>query len=384
MSRLSRVTTVVAALAVAGMVAACGASTQKPGSGSSGAPSAAGSSSSSPAAGSSAAGSSAAGSSAAGSSAAGSSASSPAGSSAAGSSAAGSSAAGSSAAASSPSAPATGEPEPLDLGLAKDDELAALVPESIRSAGKLVIATDASYAPNEFLKNGQGEPIGMDIDLGNAIGQLLGLQTEWKPTTFDGILAGINAGRFDLSLSSFTDTKKREEQVNFVTYLQAGVSIVVAKGNPENIQSSQDLCGKKVGAENGTTEQDMLTKADVDDSVVKICQDAGKPAPDFSGYPSQSDVNVAPASGRLDAYMADTPVAEYAVKITGDKFEKVGEDVGVAPYGIALPKKPAELTTAVQRAVQKLMDDGDYAKILDNWGLSDGAIDKAEVNKAIF
>jgi polar amino acid transport system substrate-binding protein len=379
MSRLSRVTTVVAALAVAGMVAACGASTQKPGSGSSGAPSAAGSSSSSPAASSSAAGSSAVESSA--SSPAGSSA---AGSSAAGSSGAGSSAAGSSAAASSSSAPATGEPEPLDLGLAKDDELAALVPESIRSAGKLVIATDASYAPNEFLKNGQGEPIGMDIDLGNAIGQLLGLQTEWKPTTFDGILAGINAGRFDLSLSSFTDTKKREEQVNFVTYFQAGVSIVVAKGNPENIQSSQDLCGKKVGAENGTTEQDMLTKADVDDSVVKICQDAGKPAPDFSGYPSQSDVNVALASGRLDAYMADTPVAEYAVKITGDKFEKVGEDVGVAPYGIALPKKPAELTTAVQRAVQKLMDDGDYAKILDNWGLSDGAIDKAEVNKAIF
>jgi polar amino acid transport system substrate-binding protein len=272
----------------------------------------------------------------------------------------------------------------LNLNLAKDDQLAALVPESIRSAGKLVIATDASYAPNEFLKEGKGEPIGMDVDLGNAIAQLLGLQTEWKNTTFNGIIAGINAGRYNLSLSSFTDTKEREKQVNFVTYLEAGVSIVVAKGNPEKINSAEDLCGKNVGAESGTTEEDMLTKADVDDSVVKICQDAGKPAPNYSGYPNQSDVNVALASDRLDAYMADTPVAEYAVKTTGDKFEKVGKDVGVAPYGIAIPKDPAGLTPAIQKALQKLMDDGSYGKILDNWGLSDAGIKTAEINKAIF
>jgi polar amino acid transport system substrate-binding protein len=139
-----------------------------------------------------------------------------------------------------------------------------------------------------------------------------------------------------------------------------------------------------VGAENGTTEQDMLTKDDVPDSVVKICKDAGKAAPEFSGYPNQSDVNVALASDRLDAYLADTPVAEYAVKITADKFEKVGKDVGVAPYGIAVPKQPAALTTAIQKALQKLMDDGSYQKILDNWGLGDSAIKKAEVNKAIY
>ncbi len=276
------------------------------------------------------------------------------------------------------------EPEPLNLNLPKDDALAALVPANIAKGGTLVIATDASYAPNEFLKNGEGSPIGMDVDLGNAIAQVLGLKTQWKNTTFNGIIAGINAGRYDLSLSSFTDTKEREKQVNFVTYLTAGVSIVVAKGNPENINSAQDLCGKKVGAESGTTEEDMLTKEGVDDSVVKICKDAGKPAPEYSGYPNQSDVNVALASDRLDAYMADTPVAEYAVKSTGDKFEKVGKDVGVAPYGIAIPKDPAGLTTAIQKALQKLMDDGSYGKILANWGLGDSGITTAEVNKAIF
>lgn len=276
------------------------------------------------------------------------------------------------------------EPEPLNLNLSKDDTIAAMVPESLASSGTIRFATDASYAPNEFLKDGEGEPIGMSIDLGNALAQVMGLKAEWTNTGFDGILAGLESGRYDLSISSFTDTKKREEQVNFVSYLNAGTSIVVAKGNPKKVSSAEDLCGLKVGAENGTTQFDMLTEADVDDSVVKICADAGKPAPDFSGYPQQTDVNAALASGRLDAYMADTPVAEYAVKITGDKFEKVGSDVGVAPYGIAVPKEPAELTDAVQAAMQKLMDDGDYKKILDNWGLGAEALTKAEVNIAVF
>lgn len=276
------------------------------------------------------------------------------------------------------------EPEPLNLNLPVDEDLAAMLPASIADKGKLVIATDASYAPNEFLREGKGEPIGMTIDLGNAITQVLGLDAEWVNTGFDGILAGLNAGRYDIGMSSFTDTFKREEVVNFVTYLEAGTSIVVAAGNPLGVESAEDLCGLKVGAETGTTQEDMLTKADVDDSVVQTCEDAGKPAPEYHGYPNQTDVNVALASGRLDAYMADTPIAEYAVLVSGDKFEKVGADVGVAPYGIAVPKEPAELTTALQAAVQKLMDDGSYQKILDNWGLGDAAISKSEINAAVF
>lgn len=258
----------------------------------------------------------------------------------------------------------------------------AKVPAKLKSAGKLVIATDATYPPNEFLPNGTGSPVGMDIDLGNAIGQLLGLKVEFQPTGFDGILAGMTAGRYDLSLSSFTDTKDREKQVNFVTYFKAGVSTMVLKGNPEKISTYTDLCGKTVGAENGTTELNMLTKADADMSVVKICSAAGKPVPKAQGYPKQTDVNSALDAGRLDAYLADTPVVDYAVKVTGDKFEKVGKDQGVAPYGIAVPKTPAELTPLVQQAMQKLMDSGSYTKILDNWGVQAGAISKSEVNKA--
>lgn len=281
-------------------------------------------------------------------------------------------------------AAAGGESQPLNLNLPKDDTIAKMLPQSIIDKGTLSIPTDASYAPNEFIKEGTTEVIGMDVDLGNAIAQVLGLKTEWADTGFDGIIAGLAAGKYDLSMSSFTDTKQREEQVNFVTYLNAGVSIVVAKGNPKKINSSADLCGLTVGAEAGTIELDMLEQADVDDSVVKVCSDAGKAAVKGVSYPSQADVNTALAADKIDAYLADTPVAEYAVKVNSDKFEKVGEDVGVAPYGIAIPKEPAQMTAAVQAALQKLMDDGSYKKILDNWGLGDAAISKAEINKAVY
>jgi polar amino acid transport system substrate-binding protein len=185
-----------------------------------------------------------------------------------------------------------------------------------------------------------------------------------------------------MSLSSFTDSKEREQSVNFVTYYEAGTSTMVLAGNPQNITTITDLCGRPVGAENGTTQLDLLNDPEVDGSVVKACTDAGKPAPIAQGFPKQTDVNSALAAGRIDAYMADTPVVAYAVKQTGDKFEKVGEDQGTAPYGIALPKDPAALTTSVQQAMQKLMDSGAYQQILDNWGVSAGAITTAAVNGA--
>lgn len=287
-----------------------------------------------------------------------------------------------SAASTTAAAGGNGQPAPLDLKLPADPTLAASVPAKIKAAGQLIIATDATYAPNEFLVNGAGSPVGMDVDLGTAIAQVLGLKVEFKKAGFDGILAGINAGRFDLSLSSFTDNVDREKVVNFVNYFNAGTSTMVLAGNPLKINSDLDLCGKKVGAENGTTQLSMLQKADSDDSVVKVCTSAGKPAPTAQGYPTQTDVNGALLAGRIDAYLADSPVVAYAVKQTGAKFQTVGKDIGVAPYGIAVPKEPAALTPAIQKALQKLIDNGSYTKILTNWGVASGGVKTATINAA--
>jgi len=270
----------------------------------------------------------------------------------------------------------------LDLKLSADPALSATLPAKIKAAGTITIATDASYAPNEFLLDGSQTPVGMDVDLGTAISQVLGVKPVFMIAGFDGIIAGINAGRYDLSLSSFTDNVDREKVVNFVNYFNAGTSTMVLAGNPQKINSSADLCGKKVGAENGTTQLKMIQTVDADDSVVKLCKAAGKPAPIAQGYPTQTDVNGALLAGRIDVYLADSPVVAYAVKQTGGKFQTVGADVGIAPYGIAIPKASTELTTAVQKALQKLIDDGSYGKILANWGVSSGAVKTATINAA--
>jgi polar amino acid transport system substrate-binding protein len=276
------------------------------------------------------------------------------------------------------------DPKPLAVDVAADSALGAQVPANIKADGKITIAADASYAPNEYTLEGSDEIIGMDVDLGKAIGKVLGTEVEFVNTSFDGILAGIKAGRYELGMSSFTDTKEREQTVDFVTYLEAGTSTMVRKCNPKNINSIEDLCGKKVGAENGTTQLDQLNKEDVEGSVIKACKDAGKEPPVAQGFPKQTDVNAALQANRIDAYMADSPVVDYAVKKTGDAFEKAGEDTDTAPYGIAIPKSAGTFKEAVQAAVQKLIQDGSYKKILDNWGVSDGAIDEAKINGAIY
>ncbi|MGH3758702.1 ABC transporter substrate-binding protein [Actinophytocola sp.] len=274
-------------------------------------------------------------------------------------------------------------PEPLVVDVPADDALANMVPAKVKSDGKLTIATDASYPPNEFTLEGSDDIIGMDVDLGNAIGKALGVEAEFVNASFDGILAGLQAGRYELAMSSFTDTKEREQIVDFVTYFEAGTSTMVRKCNPKGIETLEDLCGKTVGAQNGTIQLDQLTKAEAEGSLVKTCTDAGKDPVKGQGFPKQTDVNAALQANRIDAYLADTPVVNYAVKTTGNAFEKVGEDADTAPYGIAIPKTAGTMKDAVQGAVQQLMSDGNYQKILDNWGLT-GGIEEAKINGAIY
>lgn len=273
-------------------------------------------------------------------------------------------------------------PDPVTTHLDKNVDAAAKVPNTVRAKGTLVIAEDPSYAPDEFTEPDSGQVIGMDIDLGKAIGQVLGLKVQFKNTTFDGIVPGLGAHRYDLGMSSLTDTAKREEVVDFVTYYKAGTSIMVQKCNPEGINSFTDLCGKKVGAENGTIQIDQLRKPDSDGSIVKQCTKAGKKPPAAKGFPKQTDANSALQASRIEAYIADSPVVDYALKKTTGVFQKAGSAKGVAPYGVAVPKDSGTMKNAVASALRVLMKNGTYDKIVANWGMKDGAIDQVKINQA--
>jgi ABC-type amino acid transport substrate-binding protein len=136
-----------------------------------------------------------------------------------------------------------------------DQAAIKLLPSSIKSSGKLTVAADASYAPDEFLASNGKTVVGMDADLASALGKVLGLKVSVSNVTFDAIIPALSNGRYDLGMSSFTDTAAREKQVNFVTYFSAGTSFyVLANGGP-NIQTLSDLCGHTVAVEAGTTEE---------------------------------------------------------------------------------------------------------------------------------
>lgn len=255
-------------------------------------------------------------------------------------------------------------------------QVRALVPANIKSKGTLTVAADATYAPNEFIAADGHTVVGMDADLARALGQTMGLKVNMVNATFDTIIPGLASGKYDLGMSSFTDTKAREKTVDFVTYFIAGTSFYIKSGGP-NIGSLADLCGHTVAVEKGTTQQ-----ADATAQSGK-CKSAGKPAVNVQVFNDQNQVNLALSSGRAQVAMADTPVAEYQVKKSGGTFKIVGSPIsyGAAPYGIAIPKNSG-MTKAVLGGVMALMANGTYKQILTKWGVQSGAISHPVINGA--
>ena len=117
------------------------------------------------------------------------------------------------------------------------------------------MALDATYPPNEFLASDGTTIVGMDADLSTAIAQTMGLKAKLVNATFDTIIPGIVAGKYDMGASSFTDTKAREKVVDFVDYFSAGESLLREDRQPAASPSLQALCGKSVAVESGTTEE---------------------------------------------------------------------------------------------------------------------------------
>lgn len=253
-----------------------------------------------------------------------------------------------------------------------NQEAADLVPTAIKDQGSLSVAMDASYAPNEFFDEDGKTIIGTDADLADAIGTVLGLDVEKKNATFDSIIPGLAAGKFDIALSSFTDTKEREETVDMVTYLTAGTGFYTLADKPTEVTGVADLCGKTVAVQKGTVQQEDV------EAQNKKCDDPI----DLKVFTQQTDVDLAITSGRAQVAMADSPVASYAVKQSDGTLKSTGEDYDTAPYGIAINKK-TELAPAIQAAVQVLIDDGTYMAILKKWGLESGAITESKINDGV-
>jgi polar amino acid transport system substrate-binding protein len=237
----------------------------------------------------------------------------------------------------------------------------ALVPSQIKSKGTLTVAADATYAPDEFIGPDGHTVVGMDADLVKALGAVMGLKVNVMNVTFDSIIPGLAAGKYDMGASSFTDTKAREKTVDFVDYANVGESFYTKAQGGTTIASIADICGKTVSVEKGTTEQ-----ADATTQSGK-CKKAGKPGVTVLVFPDQNGANLAVSSGKAQLGFADTPVASYQVKKSGGQFKLIGAAYAPAPYGLAMPKNG--LDKAVLAAMKVVVQNGTYGKIFSKWGL---------------
>lgn len=266
-------------------------------------------------------------------------------------------------------APSGAAPAPV---ITKDAKLAAMVPAAVAADGKIVFGTDASYPPNEFTDTNGTTIIGMDVDLATAVATKLGLSAEFQNAAFSGIITGIAGAKYEAGISSFSINPERTKTVDMISYFSAGTSIAVKKGNPDKI-AADDLCGKAVGVQAGTTQVDDLAARNTK------CTAAGKPAIAVTELQAQTDVTLALSASRIVAMLADSPVIAYAITTTQGAVEELGAAYDTAPYGIVVSKNQGEYAKAIQGAVQSLMDDKTYAAILKKWNVSSGAIPTSEV-----
>lgn len=267
------------------------------------------------------------------------------------------------------------KPAPEDkVEVAVDEAAVALLPADIKEAGVLVVGMDMNYAPNEY-KDEAGDPIGWEVDLGDALGAKLGLTMDYRQSGFDKIIPSITGGTYDIGLSSFTDNVEREKSVDFVNYYNAGIQWAQPVGGSVD---PAHACGLTVSVQATTYEETDELPAKSEE-----CEANGEEPIKILKFETQDEATSALALGRADAMSADSPITLYAVSQIKDQIEVAGEAFDVAPYGIAVSKDSADdLTKALQAALQSLVDDGSYQTILDGWGVASGGIPTITINAA--
>ena len=283
------------------------------------------------------------------------------------------------------SAPASAAPAPASAapaseaapvtGIAYNAALHDALPADVLAKGSLTLATDPTDPPLEFY-NEANEIVGSEVDLAAALATILGVKIELVPSKFDAIIPGVEAGRFDGSVSGFADRKNRQEVVDFVDYFTTSRGYLVKTGTQDDLKDATELCGKSVAVAKGTTMADSIVE------LSDACVTAGKEAIDAQVYPDQSACTLAVQSGRADVTILGSHAALWNPKNSGGELEVFlrpteGNDIN----GILLKK--GGLAEPMRAAIQQLMDSGDFETMWANWGLQDVIMSTATINGGV-
>lgn len=276
-------------------------------------------------------------------------------------------------------AAAQASPAPADDPVAavrKVDSAAALLPVGVREAGTLRVGSSVGFPPGAYYPNGQDKPpAGQDIDLADAVAKVLGVKLERQDASFETILPALGSGKYDFGTGNFGVTTERLKTIDFVTYINDGQGFAVKTGNTtfgKKVTDLTQLCGLTIGTGAGTTFEATLT------AQKGVCAKAGKKPYDVKVYSENGATLTALQQGRIDVIMSTINGLRYQAAQPASQTTFLGEfhrlDVGFAF------KKGSPLTKAFQAAVNELIKDGTYARILKKWGTSASAIDTSRIN----
>ncbi|MEU8515851.1 ABC transporter substrate-binding protein [Kitasatospora sp. NPDC048722] len=254
-------------------------------------------------------------------------------------------------------------------GIARSDAAAALLPEEVRAAGTVKFGTSFGYPPSAFYADqATKKPAGIDIDITDAAAKVLGLTVQREEAAFETILPALDSGKYDVGTGNFGVTTARLKTIDFVTYIDDGQGFAVRKDDTaaKPVTDLVQLCGLTIGTGAGTTFETTLN------AKRNVCADAGKKPYEVKAFSDSGAVLTGLQQGRIDIVMSTINGLRYqaAQEASGTRF--LGEfhrlDVGFAF------KKGSRLTPAFQAAVNQLIKDGTYERILRKWGVTDSAI----------
>ena len=218
---------------------------------------------------------------------------------------------------------------------------------------------------------------GMIVDLAAAMSKQMDKTIVFKSMAFPALMPALEAKNIDIAFTVMNDTPEREKVLDFVDFFNLGTMLLVKKGNPEQVQSLETMCGKTVSTVQGSTQVKLL------DDTSAACTAAGKAPIQNMQYAQPADARLQVQSGRVSAFLGNSPVMVYLAKTAGDGtvFDVIaGHEYQPVPIGIGVPKTSTALRDQLKKSLDALIADGSYAKILHKHGLEGGAVKSAVIN----
>jgi cystine transport system substrate-binding protein len=223
----------------------------------------------------------------------------------------------------------------------------------IKARGTIRVALEGTYPPFDY-QDASGNLVGFEVDLANAVAKKIGVKAEFLPTKWDGILAGLDAGRYDAIFNQVTITPERQKKYDFSqVYTVSGIQVITRKSEQAKFTKLSDLAGKSVGVGLGTNYEQWLRK-NVPDAIVRTYDD------DPTKY---QDLRV----GRIDAVLNDRLAGGYLLRQSDGQLVTAGEPFAKELQAVAVRKGSADLVDALNAALDGLHKDGTFKQISEKW-----------------